>query len=358
MKKVAIIGIQGVPAQYGGFETLADHLIGEYHSKDIEYTVFCSAKYYKKKIKHYKGASLKYIPLDANGMQSIFYDIVSMIKAIRGYDVVLILGVSGCTFLPIFRFLFRKTLIVNIDGLEHRREKWGNFTKWLLKKSESMALKYADIVIADNKGIFDYVKDTYQKEAKLIAYGGDHALRTLNESRENEILRKYSLVKNEYALSICRIEPENNCHLITSAYSDSTETLVFVGNWDKNEYGQTLKNECSKKSNIHTLSGIYDLDELYVIRKNCKLYLHGHSAGGTNPSLVEAMFFGKPILAFDVVYNRESTENKAIYFQNAIELDQHIHSLNSIDEVGERMKEIANRRYRWSTIVKEYENCY
>mgnify|MGYP000919451414 CR=1 FL=1 len=358
MKKVAVVGTQGVPAQYGGFETLTEYLIGKHHSEDIQYTVFCSSKSYSKKQKSYNGAILKYIPLDANGIQSIFYDILSLLKVIRGYDVILVLGVSGCMFLPIFRLFCRKKLVINIDGLEHRREKWGKSAKWFLKQSEAMAVRFADIIITDNKGIYDYVQDTYKRESALIAYGGDHALRNISEEREEEILLKYGLQKSKYALSICRIEPENNCHLVIGAYLNSPEKLVFVGNWDKNEYGQKLKASCSQEANIQTVSGVYDLDELYVLRKNCRIYIHGHSAGGTNPSLVEAMFLGRPIMAFNVVYNRETTENKAIYFNDIESLRSHISSEADIEPVGLQMREVADNRYRWISIIKQYENCY
>ena len=117
MKKVAVIGTVGVPAKYGGFETLVENLIGECCSEDVDYTVFCSGKAYPTRLKAYKNARLEYVPLHANGMQSIPYDIWSLIRTVgRGYDVVLILGVSGCLFLPLYRLLFRKRIVVNIDA--------------------------------------------------------------------------------------------------------------------------------------------------------------------------------------------------------------------------------------------------
>ena len=138
MKQVAIVGIQGVPAKYGGFETLVENIIGDNCCSEVRYTVFCSGKDYATRMKTYKGAQLKYIPLfHANGMQSTPYDILSMLRCLRGYDTVIILGVSGCIFLPVFRLLYRKQLIVNIDGLEHRRAKWGKFASCLLYTSDA-----------------------------------------------------------------------------------------------------------------------------------------------------------------------------------------------------------------------------
>lgn len=356
MKQVAIVGIQGVPAKYGGFETLVENIIGDNCSSEVHYTVFCSGKDYTTRLNTYKNVRLKYIPLfHANGVQSTPYDILSMLKCLHGYDTVVILGVSGCIFLPVFRLLFRKRLVANIDGLEHRRAKWGKFTKWFLRTSEAMAVRYADVVIADNKGIQDYVRETYHKEAVLIAYGGDQVLRNISEERQMEILRKYGVTPGNYAVSVCRIEPENNSHVICEAFAFSGKDIVFVGNWERSEYSRGLKQKYAEYSNIRMVNAVYDLDELYALRNRCCCYVHGHSAGGTNPSLVEVMFFGKSVLAYDVVYNRETTENKACYFKTAEELTELV-CRKTID--GAAMKEIAMRRYTWKHIAGQYEALY
>lgn len=270
MKKIAIIGTVGVPASYGGFETLAENIIGDNCSDEIEYTVFCSSKDNNEILSEYKGAKLKYIPLKANGIQSIIYDIISMIYALRGYDVVLVLGVSGGLFFPIFKLLSRSRFIVNIDGLEWKRAKWNLLAKIILRLSEELALCFADAVIADNQGIVDYIKGRYKKKTHLIAYGSDHVIRDISLQRENEILSKYSVLREGYAITICRIEPENNCHLILKAFSKSGLPIIFIGNWDKSDYGVDLKNEYSKFSNINIINALYDLDELYVLRSNSK----------------------------------------------------------------------------------------
>ena len=124
MRRVAIIGTVGIPACYGGFETLAENLVG-FRAEDISYTVWCSSKAYPERLQQYKGSRLRYLPLKANGAQSTLYDLAGMLKSLRDCDTMLILGVSGCLFLPLIRLLFRGKIIVNIDGLEHRREKWG-----------------------------------------------------------------------------------------------------------------------------------------------------------------------------------------------------------------------------------------
>lgn len=352
MKKVAIIGTQGIPARYGGFETLVENLVTGKQNKNIEYTVYCSSKDIDTKIKTYHGCNLKYIPLHANGIQSIPYDIISMFRSLSEYDTLLILGVSGCMFLPLLRLFCHKRIIVNIDGLEHRREKWGKTAKWFLLKSEAMAVKYADAIISDNKGIQQYVTDSYSKESMLIGYGGDHVLKDMSEERQKDILNQYNLESGQYAITVCRIEPENNCHIILEAFATTSLKLLFVGNWQHSEYGKKLLAKYSHCSNINMHSPVYDIDSLYALRNNAGIYIHGHSAGGTNPSLVEAMFFGHPILAYDCVYNRATTQNKALYFRNVSDLKGLLHT--PIND--HQLKEIASNNYKWEYIISQYEN--
>ena len=358
--KVAIIGTVGVPANYGGFETLVEQLVRHNHSEDLQYAVYCSKKSYNEKRWVYHGAKIEYVGLQANGMQSIPYDIVSLLKASRrNSDVILILGVSGCAFLPVFRLFSKKKLIINIDGLEHRRDKWNKWVRKFLKFSERQAVKYGDIIITDNQGITDYVKSEYGKDSVLIAYGGDHVLTHPDAETADRILHEYCLEKNDYALGICRIEPENNVHVILEAFEKAGKKLVFIGNWQKSEYGRMLANKYKDSRFIKITPAIYDLDILNIIRNNCSLYLHGHSAGGTNPSLVEAMFFAKPIIAFDCIYNRESTDHKAIYFKDTNDLIAKLNTASSdLDANARSMYEIANQRYRWETIAKQYEKLY
>ncbi|WP_295937736.1 DUF1972 domain-containing protein [uncultured Alistipes sp.] len=356
MKRIAVIGIQGVPAGYGGFETLVEHIIGENSSPEVAYTVYCSSRGLASRPKAYKGAVLRYIPLPANGPMSVLYDMIGLLRSMRGYDAILVLGVSGCLFLPVFRLFCRKKLIVNIDGLEHRRAKWGRFARWFLRISEKSAVKFSDIVVADNGVIRDYVRQTYAKTAVLVVYGGDHAVREVDRARQSEILRKYGLSSGRYAFSVCRIEPENNCHVTLEAFSAMGEKLLFIGNWNGSAYGRQLKEKYGACACITLPDPVYDLDELYVLRKHSHCYVHGHSAGGTNPSLVEAMFCGCNIFAYDCGYNRETTDSKAGYFRDAQELASLVHTTQGNNSSA--MAEIARRRYVWADIARQYENLY
>lgn len=350
MKKVAVIGIVGIPACYGGFESLVENLT-RFKSENVKYSVFCSSHAYPERKASHNGAELVHLPLNANGIQSIPYDILSMIKCWRlKPDTVLILGVSGCLFLPIFRLFSKAKIVTNIDGLEWKRDKWGQWAKKFLKWSESVAVRYSDIIITDNKAIGEYVENEYGKENITIAYGGDHAIRAAEVVSD----------ESGYALGLCRIEPENNVHVILDAFSSVRYRLKFIGNWNASCFGRELKKKYSLHKNIELIDPIYDLDELYKIRKNCSVYLHGHSAGGTNPSLVEMMHFGIPILAFDCTFNQFSTEHRASYFTNSSDLVDLLNNMSDIElsENGTSMLEIANRRYTWKEITRLYELTY
>jgi len=338
---LAIIGTVGVPACYGGFETLVDNLLDERDKKNV--TVYCSSKSYSKRLTCYKNARLVYIPLNANGASSIIYDIVSMIHAIfLRPKAILILGVSGCIFLPIFAFFSNAKIITNIDGLEWKRDKWSGIAKGFLKFSEKIAVRYSDVVVADNEGIAEHVNDTYSITANVIAYGGDHA-----------ITDSLKVEDACYGLALCRIEPENNVDMILEGFSRTSMRLVFIGNWNNSEFGVRMKEKYRQYENIEMLDPIYNLDKLFDFRRRCSVYVHGHSAGGTNPSLVEMMHFNKNILAFDCNYNRASTEERAAFFQNANELYELINSLDDIDNANQ-MLEIAQRRYTWQIVKEQY----
>lgn len=353
MKKISVIGTVGVPACYGGFESLVENML-DYTPEDVKYNVFCTSQKYETKLESYKGADLTYLDLNANGKDSILYDFNSM-KASLDSDIMLILGVSGCLFLPFIRRKYKGKIITNIDGLEWKRDKWNFLAKWLLHYSEKQAVKYSDIVIGDNKGITDYVKNAYGKDAVLIAYGGDH----VSVEEDDTLYERYPFCKKHYSVTVCRIEPENNIHVILEAFSKMPERqLVMVGNWKNGEYGLELKERYSSFDNIHLLDPIYESHIINWIRCKASVYVHGHSAGGTNPSLVEAMNFGLPILAFDCIYNRETTKSECLYWKNAEDIVSLMNKETDFDSIAEKMKTISEKEYNWKRIAEQYNNLY
>lgn len=353
-KKVAVVGTVGLPACYGGFESLVQNLV-DYQSDKINYEVFCSSVKYTQKAKKYNNAELIYLPLNANGASSILYDILCLLVCLfKRPDVVLILGVSGCIFLPVYRLLSKSRVITNIDGLEWRRNKWSPKAKWFLKKSEQIAVKYSDVVIADNQAIAEYVEQEYGRKSEVIAYGGDHAVAA------GKSLSSPLNTSADYFLGLCRIEPENNVDMILESFAASGLKLKFMGNWDYSEYGAKLKEKYKNLPNIEILDPDYEIANLYGLRKNCAAYIHGHSAGGTNPSLVEAMHFTIPIIAFDCTFNRFTTDGRALYFSTSAELQQLAQGLHNgeIEAKRDKLKEIAEEKYCWKNIAAMYEQLF
>lgn len=355
-RKVAIIGTAGVPARYGGFETLAEQMVKHLGEK-YELTVYCSGKKYNKAERkpRFLSARLKYIPLNANGMQSIPYDTLSILHALFYADVLIVLGVAGAWMLPFIKLFTRKKIIVSIDGIEWKRSKWNTLAKWYLWWAEKIAVKYSHADISDNESIQDYTAVRYNHLSHIIEYGADHTLQIRPSIADKQ---KYPFLNKPYAFKVCRIEPENNIHIVLEAFAAMPDyTLVMVGNWENSEYGTRLKEKYNSYNNIIMHDPVYDQHELDMIRGNAYLYLHGHSAGGTNPSLVEAMYLGLPVLTFGVSYNRTTTEGKAFYFDTADDIVQVINQTRhqAFRENGIRMKEVAHRRYTWKTVAMKYD---
>ncbi|MBL4605956.1 MAG: DUF1972 domain-containing protein [Flavobacteriaceae bacterium] len=185
-KKIAIIGTVGIPAKYGGFETLTEQLINNLHS-EFDFTVYCSGFSYKNREK-YPLAKRVFIPLDANGKSSIIYDFISIIHAVFYADVILLLGVSAAFMIPFVKLFSNTKIITNIDGLEWKRDKWKGFAKIYLKYQEKIAVKKSHIVVSDNIAIQEYVTSNYRRKTSCIAYGGSH----VNETSAMKTGRKYA----------------------------------------------------------------------------------------------------------------------------------------------------------------------
>jgi len=357
--RVAVIGVVGVPARYGGLETLAHNFVLELRDK-YDITVYNSTRNYlpEERTDTWEGAKIKYIPVKPNGAQSVPYDILSMLHAITRNDVLLVLGVSGCIILPLLKLLFRKKkIVVNIDGLEWRRPKWGKFASAYLKLAEKIAVRYADRIIADNAGIQDYVEAVYKKESDMIAYGGDHAKTAEIQPQD---LAKYPFLNGKYGVKACRIEPENNIEMILEAFSrNNSISVVILGNWEDSAFGQNMRKKYGHHDHIYLLDFIRDARVLDMLRSNAYVYLHGHSAGGTNPSLVEAMNLGLCVVAYGgTVFNVNTTEKQALYFETADQLLEHLEKLTPElrAETGKKMKELAQIMYTWKAISRAYSH--
>ncbi|MEQ8908119.1 MAG: DUF1972 domain-containing protein [Vicingaceae bacterium] len=348
--KVAIIGSVGVPAKYGGFETLADKLV-EHLANKFSLTVYCSGLQYSKRLNSYKGAALEYVEFSANGVQSVFYDIISIKRAVKEHDVLLILGVAGMFYIPWVKFFRKNKVILHIDGMEWKRDKWKWFAKSYLKYSEKLGILFADRVIADNAAILKNVPKRYHKKTDLIAYGADHVqFETVNE----KLLKRLEIPFRDYSFSVCRIVPENNIRIILQAFKESKKNLVLVGNWYDSNYGIDIWREFHQLENIALIHPIYNQKELDALRCNCSFYIHGHSAGGTNPSLVEAMALGLKIIAFNVDFNCMTLNNNAWFFSTKEELLELLNEKEYPCHLVTESKKMVELNYRWEGVTAKY----
>lgn len=351
---LAIVGIRGLPNNYGGFETLAEYLV-EYLANDFDITVFCSSTDMPNKQSDYKGARLKYVPITSHGALGILYDSVSLLKAVYKFDKILFLGFGAGFMMPFLTKKVKSKITLNIGGLDWQRDKWSKNAQKVIKAAEKLLILNCGQIISDNVGIQTYIKQEYNKNSDLIAYGGDQAeYRPITE----DLINIYPFLKDKYAFIVTRIQSDNNIRMILDAFSQQNELpLVMVGNWQNSKFGEDIKEEYISTHNLILLDAIYDREILDVLRSNCSIYIHGHSAGGTNPSLAEAMYLGLPVFAYASGYNENTTGFKASYFKSSEELTDLIRNYKNLElkKIGLDLKMIADKEYRWSDIAAKYK---
>ena len=356
--ELIIAGTAGVPGNYGGFETLAEQLVVRL-SDTAKMLVICSRANYNIWPETFHGARLKYLPVKANGLSSVLYDILGLLYCCWRTRCVLQLGVSGAIAIPVVKVLDPKLLVVcNVDGIEWRRDKWGFLARHFLKLSEWIAVKFSDRVIADNQGIADYLKAEYGSEAQVIPYGGDHAVLSESErTPSNTLLNMMAEVDGRYFYSICRIVPENNVEKILSAFSvPGMPNLIFVGDWLNGRYPKELYEKYKSYSNIFLFKPIYHQDDLAHIRAGADGYIHGHSAGGTNPSLVEAMCSGSACLAYDCNFNAYTLGDTGILWTDSDDLVRLVldTTTKEIADIAVASRQYARENYQWSLVALDY----
>ena len=348
-KRVAIIGTNGLPAKYGGFETLVANIheaISEHH----DVTVYCSNKT-PKGLKSIGKTRLFRIPLSANGWQSFIYDFLSIIHAIFIADILIILGLGGGLAIPILRFTGKK-VIYNPGGVETDKIRGAKFTGGFETKVKRYFdhgfFKLSHNIVLDNEAFFSQL-EAYSDKLILIEYGGE------NFNLQNEVDWKSPF--QEYDISVSRAQEDMNIHVVLQAYSKSSRNLIMISNWGTSEYGQNLYSTYNKKfPNIFLHDAVYEKTKLNLMRSGASLYIHSHMLCGTAPSLVEAMSLNLGVVSFDVPTNRYTTENKALYFNSAEDLANKISGISNkeIEQNRKSMKEIADMRYNWKLISEKY----
>jgi len=360
--KIAILGTRGVPNYYGGFEQFAEYFSVYLHEKGHDVYVYNSHNHpYQEKT--FRGVNIlhQYDPEYKMGSAGQFVYDLNCIKDIRkrDFDIVLQLGYTSSS---IWFFMMPKkpVLITNMDGLEWKRSKYPWPMRKFLRFAEWLAAKSSDYLVADSLGIQSSLKKLYGKESAYIAYGAN-----LFTTPNDAILNDYGLEKESYNMVMARFEPENNIDMVLEgvALSNDPTPILIIGK-NETKYGEYLKQKFKAYPQIQFIGGLYNIDHLNNLRNYSKIYFHGHSVGGTNPSLLEAMASGALIAAHNNDFNRGVLKSNAYYFSNANEVANLLSSITKEDNrqiIDNNYTAITND-FNWEKINGEYlqffEDCF
>lgn len=355
--RLGILGSRGIPNRYGGYEQFAQYLSVGLVQRGHEVWVYNSSLH-PFKADHYQGVHLLHCfdPEDRLGSFGQFiYDFNCLRDArSRPFDILFQLGYTSSA---IWHPLWPKQMVqvMHMDGLEWKRSKYSKRVQAFLRRMERTAANRADALIADSTAIEDYLQRAYQKPSTFIPYGAQSDITTKVED-----LDKYKLKAGDYLLAIARFVPENHIEEIIQGVLGSRyeAPLVIVGN-PQQAYGEYLRAKYPADQ-VRFLGGIYDFEQLNSLRANAQLYFHGHSVGGTNPSLLEAMACEVPICAHDNVFNRSVLAENAHYFLDSSAISRLLDEIEQQDHADWvlRNKERILSQYRWEGIIDSYEELF
>ncbi|SNR52098.1 Glycosyltransferase involved in cell wall bisynthesis [Haloechinothrix alba] len=357
-----MIGTRGVPARYGGFETCVEEVGRRLASAGHEVTVYCrgsaSPGCTAARDGDYLGMHLVHLPaVRHKALETLSHTALSTAhSARRGPDAAFVFNAANAPLLPVLRAC-RVPVATHVDGLEWKRGKWGRAGRRYYRLAESLAVRWSDALIADARGIQEYYMDRFGASSEYIAYGAP-VLDGVGSSR----LAEYGLRAGEYHLVVARFEPENHVHLAVEGYraGGCRFPLVVVGSAPyAGEYVARLTRLAAGDESVRFLGGVWDqelLDELYA---NALTYIHGHSVGGTNPSLLRAIGAGTVTLAYDVGFNREVLGQRGQYFAAPDELARLCTRTEAADPavIAERGRALRAEaaRYDWDEVAGAYE---
>ncbi|MGZ8536729.1 MAG: DUF1972 domain-containing protein [Flavisolibacter sp.] len=356
--KIGILGCRGIPNAYGGFEQFAEYLSVALVERGHQVSVY-NSHHHPYQQKEWKGVQIIHCfdwekRLGTAGQFIYDYNCFSDARK-RDFDILFQLGYTSNS-IWYKRWPAKMINIVNMDGLEWKRSKYNQATKMFLKYAEGLAARHSDYMIADSRGIQEYLDLKYKRISTYIPYGS-HII----EPGDTTFLNTYKLRPHEYYLLIARMEPENNIEMIIQGYLWSAKKfpLVIVGN-AANDFGKYLRKKYEDKSLIFT-GAIFHVPTINCLRSYSSIYFHGHSVGGTNPSLLEAMGCYCNIAAHENVFNSAILEDCADYFSSASDIKNIINKEPGIDMLNDRKEKNAEKIrtvYNWNRIVDEYENLF
>jgi glycosyltransferase involved in cell wall biosynthesis len=356
--KLAILGTRGVPNQYGGFEQFAEYLSVGLVKKGHDITVYNSHTHpYKEN--SFKGVKIKHVfdtEFKIGTAGQFVYDLLCIRDTRKiDYDIILQLGYTSSSVF--FDFHSKGTVVVtNMDGLEWKRTKYSRNVQRYLQWAESLAVRKSDFLISDSIGIQVYLAEKYNIESEFIPYGSD-----VVEVYEENILDEFRVKKYDFDMLIARLEPENSIEIILDGVvnSELNRKFLVIGK-PETRYGQYLKDKYNTYSNIQFVGAVYDINKLNSLRYFANLYFHGHTVGGTNPSLLEAMGSGAYICANDNLFNKSILGDDAIYFSTSRDVKDCL--MNYYDKNRHKIQEAnfdkVKRLYSWEKIIAKYEDLF
>jgi glycosyltransferase involved in cell wall biosynthesis len=355
--KIAILGTRGVPNNYGGFEHFAAWLSRGLVQKGHQVTVYNSSKHpYQQKEWHGVRIIHCFDPEYIIGAPGQFvYDLNCILDTRKkNYDIILMLGYTSSA---VWKFLYPKNsiIITNMDGLEWQRTKYSKRVRRFLKYAEKLAVQSSRHHIADSPVIKEYLDNTYHIKSKYIAYGAG-----LYPAADEKLLDGYALKKYQYFLLMARMEPENNIEMILDGYclTGSEIKFIVIGN-TSNGFGKYLVDKYKNESRVIFLGAIFDEQKVQSLMAFCSLYFHGHSAGGTNPSLLDAMAAKAPLAAHNNPFNRSILKDNALLFTNATDVCHLINSNQYVNEVHIKNNYTTiENEFTWDMIIDQYENYF
>ena len=379
---VFIVGSKGIPAQYGGFETFVEKLVEYQKDRDILYHAARLAD--DEDRYEYNGAIGFDVKVPNIGpAKAIWYDVAALDRCIeycsrmhlKKPPVFYVLACRIGPFIERYKKKIRKlggVLLVNPDGHEWKRSKWSLPVRKYWKVSEKLMVRSADLLVCDSKKIEEYIREEYRRcspRTTYLSYGCDSAPSRLPDDSEQfrGWLKEKGLLAGEYYLVVGRFVPENNVEAIIREFmkSGTSRKLALVTTENEKLYEELEKKlGFSRDKRICFTGSVYDQELLKKIREKAFAYVHGHSVGGTNPSLLEALGSTKLNLLLDVGFNREVGENAALYWtcepgslSGLIEKADRL-SEAEIDEYGILAKKRIADAYRWDSIAKQYEELF
>lgn len=352
--KVAILGTRGIPNHYGGFEQFAEYFSVYMVQKGHE--VYCyNSHNHPHQEKTFQGVHIlhQHDPEYKYGTFGQFiYDYNCILDARqRNFDVILQLGYTSNSIW--FFLLPKKSVIVtNMDGIEWKRSKYNRAVQQFLRFAERLAAVTSDHLVADSLGIQTFLKKRYGKDSTYIAYGA-HPFNQPDVS----VVQKYQVQPNQYHMLMARFEPENNLEMVLDGVVLSGQnTPILVIGKHETKYGTYLKNKYKNHTHIRFLGAIYQINDLNNLRYFCHFYFHGHSVGGTNPSLLEAMASQAFILAHNNDFNKGILKENAFYFKNAQEVKNLLLTVqkNSNLQFVTNNFQTIEREFNWNHINEQY----